>query len=152
MTEKTSKGKGDEPPRVQCHRDPVKRTGERCGALAEPGSLYCRFHGGRAPSGKRSRDELVEGYREKLIDLGDKALRTLEAKLESRNDAVSLRASLEILDRAGAGSTRKSESHVTVTQKSELDAQIERLMSQQGKGADNLGVSAGVTASDEEDE
>lgn len=156
MTEKTSKGRGDEPPRVQCLREKTKSTGQRCGALAEPGALYCRFHGGRAPSVRKSADERVQEYREKLVDLGAKALTNLESKLQSRNDAVSLRASLEILDRAGANTTRRSESSVTITQRSELDEQIERLMNDAGKstGGDNMGVSPGVTAadSDEEDE
>ena len=149
MTEKTSKGRGDQPPRIQCER--VKTDGERCKALGEPGARFCRFHGGRAPSTRKTADELVESYKSKIVELGDKALKNLERKLDSNNDAVSLRASLEILDRAGAGSTRKSESNVTITQKSELDAQIERLMNQSSK-PDNLGVSSGVTSGSEDED
>lgn len=151
MTEKTSRARGDQPPRVQCLRDPVASTGERCGGLAEPGTLWCRFHGGRAPNVKKSADERVEEYKAKLVEMGDEALRTLQAKLKSKNDAVSLRASLEILDRAGASSTKKTESNVTITQRSELDTQIEKLMNK-GTGADNLGVSSGVIAGDDDEE
>jgi hypothetical protein len=103
--------------------------GRQCRAKAEPGDLWCRFHGGKAPSHQAKKDERIKDYQDQVMELADTALDTIMEKLTSPNHAVALRAALEILDRTGVTTTRKSESSVTITQRSELDARIEELLS-----------------------
>lgn len=87
----------------------------------------------------KGNEERVQEYKDRLIEMGEEALQNLQEKLKSPNHAVSLRAAIEILDRAGATATRKSESHVTITEKSDLDRKIEELM-QRAPRRDGLGV------------
>jgi hypothetical protein len=138
------------PPRTQCVRF-IKSRGRQCEALAEPGATCCRFHGGRIKRVKKNADERVNEYKERVLNMSDDALRTIHEKLMSPNHAVALRAALEILAINGVSGVKKSESSVTVTQKSELDSRIEELLSRVPQAQpDALGVSTGATDSDEE--
>lgn len=102
---------------------------------------------------KKSAEERVDEYKARVLDMSDAALRTIQEKLTSPNHAVALRAALEVLAINGVTGTKKSESQVTITQKSELDARIEELLSR-GEGSrqhpDTLGVSTGTTDSEDE--
>jgi hypothetical protein len=138
------------PPRTQCVRF-IKSKGRQCEGLAEPGATCCRFHGGRIKRVKKKADERVNEYRERVLDMSEDALATIHDKLMSPNHAVALRAALEILAINGVSGVKKSESTVTVTQKSELDSRIEELLSKTPRTQpDTLGVSSGSTDSDEE--
>lgn len=90
--------------------------------------MNCRFHGGRAPSHQAKKETRIEDYRDQLMEMADFALDTVMAKLNSKNEAVALRAALEIMDRAGVSTVKKSETTTTTVQKSELDIQIEKLL------------------------
>ena len=117
------------PPRPRCARY-IEAAGRQCRARAEAGDLWCRFHGGKAPSHEGKKQERITDYQDQLMELADNALDTIQEKLQSPNHAVALRAALEILDRAGVVTTKKSETTTTIMQKSELDAKIEELLGQ----------------------
>lgn len=74
----------------------ANRTGERCRAPAILGGFVCRMHGGALPAvRKAARDRLAE-----LVDPALHALASILADPDT-DDAVKVRASLGILDRAG---------------------------------------------------
>lgn len=142
------------PPRTQCVRF-IKSKDRRCEGKAEPGATTCRFHGARAGQVKKKAEDRTQEYRDRIMELADKAIKNIEAKIDSPNHAVSLRASIEVLDRNNISGVKKSESSVTITRKSELDSQIEELMrtgtgGTPGPAPDMLGVPA--LSGDEEDD
>lgn len=115
------------PPQVRCAYYLAAKQ-HRCANLARPGDVLCARHGSTAPPAKVRREELMEGYREQLTELIQDAIQTVAAKMTSPNHAVALRAALEVLDRNGLSTVRRSETHTTVTQRSELDERIEQLL------------------------
>jgi hypothetical protein len=101
---------------------------------------------------KKNADDKVQAYRDRVVEMGELAILTIQEKLDSPNHAVALRAALEVLAIAGVSGTKKTESNITVTQKSELDARIEALLDGGGNQSqpDSLGVSTGSTDSEDE--
>lgn len=89
---------------VQC-RAPVKNgddTGRRCKKKAILGALVCRSHGGQLPSVRDAAARTVEEARLRLLLATDDAVAVLEYLMaEGLSEPVRLRASCEILDRAG---------------------------------------------------
>jgi hypothetical protein len=86
-------------------RAPVKNgdhAGERCKKLAILGGLVCRSHGAQLPSVQEAAARAVEDARMRLLLGVDDAVSVLELLMnEAQSEAVRLRASIEILDRAG---------------------------------------------------
>lgn len=99
---------------------------------------------------KKNADAKVDAYRDQIVELGEIAIMTIQEKLNSPNHAVALRAALEVLAIAGVSGTKKTESSITVTQKSELDSRIEELLSGGSNQPDKLGISSGQTDSEAE--
>jgi hypothetical protein len=72
----------------------TNRNGERCGRASIVGGFVCNLHGGSAPQVKETAQRRLEA-------LVDPALRTLRDAVECGDLALALRASRDILDRAG---------------------------------------------------
>jgi hypothetical protein len=70
------------------------RSGKRCRAQAIRGGTVCRTHGGSAPQVRNAAAKRIE----RLVD---PAIDRLLKSLKSKNEAVSLRAAQDILDRNG---------------------------------------------------
>ena len=89
---------------VQC-RAPVKNgddPGRRCKKKAILGGLVCRSHGGQLPSVRDAAARTMEEARLRLLLATDDAVAVLEFLMsDGVSEAVRLRASCEILDRAG---------------------------------------------------
>jgi hypothetical protein len=108
----------------------IEHAARQCRAKAEAGDAFCRFHGGKAPTHEGKKQERISDYQDQIMELADLALDTVQAKLASPNHAVALRAALEVLDRAGIVTTRKTETTTTIHQKSEIDAKIDELLAE----------------------
>jgi len=89
---------------VQC-RAPLKNgdeAGRRCKKKAIVGGLVCRSHGAQLPAVQQAAARAVEGARLRLLLATEDAVVVLETLMdEGQNEAVRLRAAVEILDRAG---------------------------------------------------
>jgi hypothetical protein len=76
--------------------------GRRCKKKALLGALVCRSHGGQLPSVRHAAARTVEEARLRLLLATDDAVAVLEYLMsEGLSEPVRLRASCEILDRAG---------------------------------------------------
>jgi hypothetical protein len=78
------------------------RTGEPCQHFPIRGGTVCRVHGGSAP-------QVQKAARQRILDLVDPALSTLEQLLDSRREDVRLGAVKDILDRAGYAAKQQVE-------------------------------------------
>jgi hypothetical protein len=79
-----------------------RTNGEPCRKSPILGGNVCDVHGGRAPQVKRA-------ARERILDLVDPALSTLEQLLNSHREDVRLGAVKDILDRAGYAAKQQVE-------------------------------------------
>lgn len=89
---------------VQC-RAPLKNgdeAGRRCKKKAILGGLVCRSHGAQLPAVQQAAARTVDEARLRLLLATEDAVVVLETLMEvGHNEAVRLRAAVEILDRAG---------------------------------------------------
>ncbi len=92
-------------PVVQCtyiFPDTHSRPGEQCRRWSLRGSLKCVKHGGQLPNVREHADAMVESARLRLIGATDKAVDwLLDLAENSTSDAVRLKATTEVMDRAG---------------------------------------------------
>lgn len=84
-------GPMDHPRRCRAHST---RTGARCGRWAIRGGTVCPAHGGAAPQVQRT-------ARQRLDDLVDPAIAALRKAIMSRDSALALKASRDVLKAAG---------------------------------------------------
>jgi hypothetical protein len=78
------------------------RAGEQCKKWSLRGTTVCFRHGGQLPNVQAHAAATVEHYRLRLVDAGDMAIdRVVWLAENAGSEAVSLKASTEILDRIG---------------------------------------------------
>lgn len=82
--------------------DTHARPGEQCRRWSLRGTVKCIKHGGQLPGVREHSEALVESARLRLIGATDQAVDWLVDLAEnSTSDAVRLKATTEVLDRAG---------------------------------------------------
>ena len=87
-------------PVIQCVQ--IKRDGVQCGRWSIRGMSHCLVHGGRLPNYKAHAEAVVEAARLRMIGMTDSAIDVIEdLSLNASAEQVRLKASTEILDRAG---------------------------------------------------
>jgi tRNA A37 N6-isopentenylltransferase MiaA len=80
----------------------ARSTGKQCGRWALRGTNVCQKHGGSLPHVKEHAAAVVEAARLRLIGMSDQAIDVIEdLSLNATAEQVRLKASTEILDRAG---------------------------------------------------
>lgn len=76
--------------------------GQRCSKRALYGATVCLSHGAQLPVVRAKADKIVEAARLKLVNAADDAAEwLLDLAANSTSDAVRLKATTEVLDRAG---------------------------------------------------
>jgi len=92
-------------PVVQCtyiFPDSHERPGQQCRRWSLRGSLFCVKHGAQLPNVRQHAEAMVESARLRLMNNTDLAVDWLFDLAEnSTSDAVRLKATTEVLDRAG---------------------------------------------------
>lgn len=82
--------------------DTHDRPGEQCKRWSLRGTTVCIKHGGNLPSVREHSEAMVESARLRLIGSTDKAVDwLLDLAENSTSDAVRLKATTEVMDRAG---------------------------------------------------
>lgn len=82
--------------------DTHDRPGEQCARWSLRGTVKCIKHGGQIPGVRQHSEAMVEAARLRLIGATDEAVDwLLELAESSTSDAVRLKATTEVLDRAG---------------------------------------------------
>lgn len=100
-------------PTVQC-TNIARSTGKRCRRFSLRGANVCVKHGGQLPNVQEHAAAVVEAARLRMVGLADEAVDIIhDLALNSTADNVRLKASTEILDRAGVRTNPEIE--VTVT-------------------------------------
>lgn len=80
----------------------ARSTGKRCGRFSVRGTNVCIKHGASFPTVRAKAEAVTEAARMRLLDMADQAIDVIEdLSLNSTADQVRLKASTEILDRAG---------------------------------------------------
>ena len=104
-------------PVVQCtyifpdHHD---RPGEQCKKWSLRGALKCVRHGGTLPNVRQHAEAMVESARLRLIGSTDQAVDwLLDLAENSTSDAVRLKATTEVMDRAGVKGGMEVDVNVT---------------------------------------
>lgn len=86
---------------IQCTAT-ARSTGKRCGRFSVRGTNVCIKHGASFPSVRAKADAVTEAARMRLLEMSDQAIDVIEdLSLNATAEQVRLKASTEILDRAG---------------------------------------------------
>lgn len=119
----------------------IKKNGERCKRWSLRGYNKCYRHSGSGnlPNVQKYCDNVIEAARLRLLDNADYAIDVLEELMQpGTSEGVRLKASTEVLDRAGVRGGFEVDTEVTVTV-SAADTIAERL-SKLRKGAEASAV------------
>lgn len=93
-----------------------KRSGNLCGRYAMKGQRTCMMHGGKTPASLAKAQEAMEKADRDLRGLTTKAVKVLEALLDTGNsEAVMLGAARDVLDRGGLKATERIEVDTSIT-------------------------------------
>ena len=108
---------GQPVPVVRCtyiYPDTHSKPGEQCRAWSLRGCLKCIKHGGNLPNVRAHAEAVVESARLRLIGSTDQAVDwLLDLAENSTSDAVRLKATTEVMDRAGVKGGMEVDVNVT---------------------------------------
>lgn len=137
-------------PVVRCTT--IKKDGTRCKAWSLRGATVCIAHGARLPNVHKNAEARIEAARLRIIENADMAVNVLEELMQPGTaESIRLKASTEILDRAGVrgGYEIQVDGEVTVSPADEIAKRLSKL-SEGAKAVENM-RSRVMEASGEED-